>query len=117
MFLSTDEPELIIKLITCYPEFCPLYEKNYDICRNVEKVMGIFSKELLELDRNTAQYMMDEMQELGETRQELSKALQIIKELEKQLNQRIIASFLQRKNAGGVIPFRHFLIIAKVNFI
>ena len=63
MFFSTDDPEQIIQLITAYPDFRPLYEKIYDICRNVEKVMGIFSKELLELDRNTAQYMIDEMQE------------------------------------------------------
>ena len=28
----------------------------------VKKVMGMFSKELLELDRNTEEYMIDEMQ-------------------------------------------------------
>ena len=33
------------------------------MCRNTEKVMNMFSKELRELDRNTVQYMIDEMQE------------------------------------------------------
>lgn len=70
MFLSTDEPGDIIRLIQRYPEFRRLYEKVYEICRNMEKVMGIFSEELLELDRNTAQYMMDEMQEEIDRRRE-----------------------------------------------
>ena len=30
----------------------------------MEKVMGMYSKELQELDRNTVQYMIDEMQEI-----------------------------------------------------
>lgn len=61
-FLSTDEPEVIISIIEKYPDFKVLYEQIYDICRNIEEVMNMFSKELLELDRNTVEYMMDEMQ-------------------------------------------------------
>lgn len=63
MFLSTDDPDSIIRLITSYPEFRPLYEEVYEICRNMEKIMGIFSEELRELDRNTVQFMIDQMQE------------------------------------------------------
>ena len=33
------------------------------MCLNTEKVMNMFSKELAELDRNTVQYMIDEMQD------------------------------------------------------
>lgn len=33
------------------------------MARNVERVMGMFSEELRELDRNTVQLMIDEMQE------------------------------------------------------
>ena len=62
-FLSTDEPEQIIGLITEYPEFKAMYEHVYNMCRNVEDVMGIFSEELKILDRNTVKYMVDEMQE------------------------------------------------------
>ena len=63
LFLSMDNPEMIVKLIETYPEFKPMYEQIYDICRNIEEVMGMFSKELRELDRNTVLYMIDEMQD------------------------------------------------------
>ena len=62
-FLCRDEPEKIIELIECYPEFKSLYEDIYTLCRDTEKVMGMFSKELLEMDRNTVKLMIDEMQE------------------------------------------------------
>ena len=64
MFLSVDEPEMIVKLITEYPQFKAYYGEIYQLCRNTEKVMEMFSKELQELDRNTVQYMIDEMQEV-----------------------------------------------------
>ncbi len=60
--LSVDEPEAIVGLIGNYPEFRSIYEEIYELCRNIEKVMGMFSEELLELDRNTVDYMIDEMQ-------------------------------------------------------
>ena len=63
MFFSFDDPSDIIRLTEGHPEFRPLYELIYRICRNMEKVMGIFSEELLWLDRNTTQYMIDEMQD------------------------------------------------------
>ena len=61
-FLSQDDPGMILRLIDGYPEFRPMYEDVYRLCQNVEKVMGMFSEELRILDRNTVQYMMDEMQ-------------------------------------------------------
>lgn len=63
MFFSSEDPERIIELIDKYPMFRELYDDIYELCRNMEKVMGMFSKELRELDRNTVQYMIDEMQE------------------------------------------------------
>ena len=62
-FLSTDEPEMIEKLILSYPQFRCYYEELYTLCLNTERVMDMFSKELQELDKNTVQYMIDEMQE------------------------------------------------------
>ena len=114
-FLSTDRPEQIIQLIKKYPKFREMYEEIYVICRNVERVMEMFSKELLELDKNTVQYMIDEMQEtidsqqnqlqekqetidsqqnqlkeqqskLDETNRMLSQALEKIKQLENAVN-------------------------------
>ncbi len=62
-FLCKDDPESIVRLITTYPEFKPLYEDIYQLCLNTEKVMEMFSKELQILDENTVQYMIDEMQD------------------------------------------------------
>ena len=63
MFFSTDEPEKMAELMEKYPEFQKMYREIYELYLNVEKVMEMFSKELQELDRNTVQYMIDEMQE------------------------------------------------------
>ncbi|XCP85713.1 PD-(D/E)XK nuclease family transposase [Roseburia hominis] len=62
-FLCMDNPEIIVSIVEQYPEFRAMYGEVYEICRNVEEVMKMFSKELLELDRNTVQYMIDEMQD------------------------------------------------------
>lgn len=62
MFFSSEDPERIIELINKYPMFRKMYDDIYELCRNMEKVMGMFSKELRELDRNTVQYMIDELQ-------------------------------------------------------
>ena len=94
-FLTSDEPVMIMELIQAFPEFKPLYEDIYELCRNVEGVMNMFSKELRELDRNTVQYMIDLMQEeidaskkkLEEQNQQITEKDQLIKQqaLEKQL--------------------------------
>lgn len=95
-FLGEDEPELIMKLINRYPDFREMYEEIYTLCLNTEKVMGMFSKELQELDRNTVQYMIDEMQdtidrqkqELEDQRKEMDRKLEAQKEeYEKKLAQ------------------------------
>ena len=62
-FLSSDALEDIIALIDKYPDFKKMYDEVYTMCLNTEKVMNMFSKELAELDRNTVQYMIDEMQD------------------------------------------------------
>ena len=70
-FFSTDDPEEIIKLITDFPQFKPMYETLYQMCRNVENVMGFFSEELREMDRNTDRYMIDELQKEVDTQKAL----------------------------------------------
>ncbi len=39
-FLCMDEPEAIIAVIEKYPAFRAMYEQIYDICKNIEEVMG-----------------------------------------------------------------------------
>lgn len=100
VFLCMDEPDAIISIIEKYPDFRDMYEQIYDICRNIERVMDMFSKELQELDRNTAQLMIDEMQEelnkerqrteqkdreLAKTQQAYQEALEQIAELRREL--------------------------------
>ena len=81
-FLSVDDPEWIEKLIQQYPEFVPLYEAVYAICKNVERVMGIFSEELRIMDRNTVQLMIDEMQD------EIDGMKELLGQKDKQLSQK-----------------------------
>jgi hypothetical protein len=62
-FFSSEKPVDVLKLIEAYPEFKPMYEEVYALCKNTEKVIDMFSEELYELDKNTVKFMMDEMQE------------------------------------------------------
>lgn len=88
-FLSSDDPADIIAVITRFPEFKPLYDDIYTLCRNTEKVMGMFSKELLELDRNTVQYMIDEMQEeIDRAKEEIDRAKEEMIQKDEQLFQK-----------------------------
>lgn len=67
---SYEKPEDIVRLILQYPEFGDIYKEAYEICRNIEGVMEMFSEELYELDRNTVQYMIDEMQDTIDAQKE-----------------------------------------------
>ena len=105
-FLSRDEPEEIIRLIRTYPEFRPLYEEVYRLCQDTERVMHMFSKELEELDRNTVQYMIDEMQdEIDGMKEELGKKDAALAEQETALREKDAAlqeqeTALQEKDAA-----------------
>ena len=98
-FFSLDEPEAIIDILTAYPDFRFMYEQVYEICRNMEKVMGIFSKELIEMDRNAVQYMMDEMQkEIDQKKSELEQKDQELEQKDQELEQKeqLLQKALQR---------------------
>ncbi len=61
-FLSNDSPEEILRLIEEYPEFKEMYGKICAMCKDVGEYMKLFSEELAILDKNTVDYMVDEMQ-------------------------------------------------------
>lgn len=88
-FLSADEPEMIEQLIKTYPQFKPMYQQMYEICRNTERVMELYSEELKILDKNTVQLMIDEMQDEidGQKRRLIQKDEQLIQK-DKQLFQK-----------------------------
>ena len=94
-FFSRDEPVMILRLIEEYPEFRALYEDVYELCRNVEGLMEIFSKELLEMDRNTVKLMIDQMQEKSDQQEEtIEVQTQVIQAKDAELE-----SVKQQKNA------------------
>ena len=78
-FLSTDDPEQIYNLVQIFPVFKEMYEDIFRLCQNTERVMDMFSKELAEMDHNTAEYMVDEMQK------DLDEAREIIQEKDNEL--------------------------------
>ena len=98
-FLSMDDPDMIIQLITEYPEFKAMYQQVYEICRNVEALMGIFSEELRIMDRNTVKYMVDQMQEeIDSQKQKLEQKDTQLKQKDKQLsNQKQEIEFLRKE--------------------
>ena len=86
---SSDDPDDIIRLIEIYPEFRKIYEEGYQICLNIEGVMDMFSEELYELDRNTVEYMIDEMQEtIDKQNQTIDNQSQTISEQSQALDER-----------------------------
>ena len=88
-FLSFDEPEWIMALVKQYPKFKLMYQHIYEICLNTEKVMGVYSKELEELDRNTVRYMIDEMQtQLNQKDEQLNQKDEQLNQKDEQLNQK-----------------------------
>lgn len=83
-----DEPEAVISIIEKYSDFKAMYGQIYEICRNIEEVMGMFSKELRELDRNTVQLMIDEMQEeLNQVKRKVEEEKQKAEEKDHELEQ------------------------------
>ena len=78
-FMCMDEPDDILSIIEKCPDFKEMYEQIYVICRDLDEVMGMFSKELQELDRNSVELMVDEMQkDLDKTREELEDGVEIL---------------------------------------
>ena len=75
-FLSTEEPDEIMRLCDAFLFFRDIYRHIYEICQNTEDVMGIFSEALAELDRNTVDYMIDELKRSNEQLQDKNEQLQ-----------------------------------------
>ena len=86
VFLSQDDPDMIINLLNCNPEFKKIYEEVYTICLNMERMMSMFSKELEILDRNTVKLMVDEMiEEYTKMTEEHEKKMEALDEVGRQM--------------------------------
>ena len=88
-FLIMDDPEDIVQILEQYPDFKVFYDQVYNIFLNIEEVMGMFSKELLELDRNTVELMIDEMQKEAEELKSQNESIKSQNESIKSQNERI----------------------------
>ena len=87
-FLTSDEPERIIELITKFPEFKAMYETLYQLCQNIERVMNMFSEELRIMDRNIVRYMIEEQEhEIAELEKELEEREKEMQQLKEQMQQ------------------------------
>ena len=89
LFFASDISEDVISIIETYPEFKAMYEDVYELCRNTEDIMGLFSKELFELDKGTTRFMMDEMQEEIDELKEENDGL-------KEENDKLLSSMLEK---------------------
>ena len=90
VFLSQDDPDIIVKLLDQNPEFQRIYEEIYTICLNMERMMEMFSKELEILDRNTVKLMIDEMEEeLAQAREDIKKEIEEGKQRVEEEKQRL----------------------------
>lgn len=84
--MAYDEPERIMELAETYPECRAVYEEIYDMCRNIEGVMRMYSKELAELDRNTVKYMIEEQEKVIKAQKEqLNQQEATLKELTEEI--------------------------------
>lgn len=61
-FLSSDAPADILRLIEAYPEFKEYYHDIALFRKNPKELMNMYSEALIQMDKNTANYMIEEMQ-------------------------------------------------------
>ena len=119
-FLTNDNPERMIELITQYPEFKPMYETAYQMCQNIERVMNMFSEELRILDRNTVKYMIEEQeQEIERKKAELEEKKQQLEEKKQQLEEKIEEIVAYKKTQRNAIEnlLRENMSVEKIAMI
>ncbi|MDE7313305.1 MAG: PD-(D/E)XK nuclease family transposase [Eubacterium sp.] len=61
MFLSTDHPADMIRLVSAFPEFLTCYRDIMEFRRHPKELMHMYSEALAILDRNTEIYMCEEL--------------------------------------------------------
>ena len=84
-FLSSDEPQDIINLITAYPEFEEYYHDITIFRTKPKELINMYSEVLAQIDKNTERYMIDEMkQEVEELKLETAELKQETAELKQE---------------------------------
>lgn len=83
-FLSSDEPDDIMQLITLYPEFRELYHEIAEFRQNPKELIYMFSEALAIMDRNTIQLTLET--ELNEKKQLLAETIEQLSDKQQQLS-------------------------------
>lgn len=106
-FLSSDSPGDIVELVTAFPKFREYYQDIVNFRKHPEELIYMYSEALLAVDRNTVQYMVDELKnelatyqnevasyqnEVASYRNELEQANARIAELEAQLIEQTLST-------------------------
>ena len=87
-FLSSDEPEKMLRLVEAYPEFAGCYHDIMEFRKKPEELITMFSEALIQMDRNTVRYMIEEQQkELEEQQKELEEQQKELEEQQKELEE------------------------------
>lgn len=87
-FLSSDKPEDMIRLVEKYPEFIECYHDIRMFRQKPEELINMFSEALLQMDKNTVQYMVEEQQrELEEQQKELEEQQKELAKQEKEIEE------------------------------
>lgn len=69
-FLSSDKPEDIINLVSEYPQFKECYHDISTFRSKPKELITMFSEALIQMDKNTAKYMIEEQQKEIEQQKE-----------------------------------------------
>lgn len=89
LFLSSDRPEDIMRIIERYADFREIYEEMAQFQVKPEELVGMYSKALEILDRNTVQYMIEEQkQEIEGQKQEIEEQKQEIEGQKQEIEKR-----------------------------
>ena len=68
-FLSSDKAEDILRLVEQYPEFVECYQDIIEFRKKPKELISMFSEALIQMDKNTVQYMIEEQQKELEAQQ------------------------------------------------
>lgn len=86
LFLASDDPADILRLIEAYPRFQELYAEIAAFQHKPEELVNMYSEALEIMDRNTVKYMIEEQKkELEEKDRLIQEQEKILKEKDAQL--------------------------------
>uniref|UniRef100_UPI0040564324 PD-(D/E)XK nuclease family transposase n=1 Tax=Agathobacter sp. TaxID=2021311 RepID=UPI0040564324 len=100
-FLSSDKPDDMLHLIEKYPEFIECYHDIMKFRTKPEELIGMFSEALIQMDKNTVKYMIEEQQkELEEQRKELEESRKELEMNRKELEESRKQLEMEQKELG-----------------